>query len=179
MAFLARILLCVALAATTAACGNKIGDSCSISSDCATEGGRICDTSSPGGYCTIPGCDLGTCPSESECVQFWSIINVDKTCTGPDDCTVDEVCTVGGYCAARDSEVRFCMLSCSSQSDCRAGYECRDLDRMSAHGGQPVRKEGQTDDQLHGFCAAALPCTQDSQCDLGDHCGLSEERCTN
>src|SRR4051812_9013159 len=98
MAFLARIVsvaLSVALLATTAACGNKIGDSCTLSTDCATEGGRICDTSSPDGYCTVPNCDIGTCPSESTCVQFYSVINVVKHCSVPTDCTIDEVCTVG------------------------------------------------------------------------------------
>jgi len=176
MAFLARILLSVALFATIAACGNKIGDSCTINSDCATEGGRVCDISSPGGYCTIPGCDLGTCPSESTCVQFFSIINVDKTCSTPADCTIDEICTVGGFCAQRDSELRYCMLSCSSVDSCRSGYECRDLERMGLHGGQPVRAEGQSDEDLQAFCAAALPCSSDAQCDLGDHC-TSDQLC--
>jgi hypothetical protein len=182
MAFLARILVLsasVALLAATTACGNKIGDSCSISTDCATEGGRICDVSSPDGYCTIPNCDIGTCPSESTCVQFYSVINVDKHCTTADDCTIDQVCTVGGFCAARDSELRFCMLNCGSQGDCRDGYECRDLSRMGAHGGQPVRAQGQADADLQPFCAAALPCASDTQCDLGDHCDIGNARCTH
>jgi hypothetical protein len=181
MNFVARILLCVALAAATAACGNKIGDSCAVSTDCSADGNRTCDTeqTSPGGYCTIPGCDETSCPSEAACVQFFSIINVDKTCTKPSDCTIDEICTVGGYCAARDSELRFCMLTCDSASDCRDGYECRDLDRMGAHGGQPVPKDGQPKEQWPSFCAAALPCTADAQCDLGDHCDLGESRCVH
>jgi hypothetical protein len=183
MAFL-RILglsAAVALLAATAACGNKIGDSCTISTDCATEGGRICDPapSSPDGYCTIPNCDIGTCPSESTCVQFYSVINLDTHCTTADDCTIDQICTVGGFCAARDSELRFCMLNCSSQGDCRDGYECRDLARMGAHGGQPVRAQGQSDADLHPFCAAALPCTSDTQCDLGDHCNPDTHRCSH
>jgi hypothetical protein len=177
MAFPARILLLVALAAATAACGNKIGDSCSVNTDCATEGGRVCDTKSPGGYCTVPGCDIGTCPSESECVQFYPVINLDRKCQDASECTIDEICTVGGFCASRDSEVRFCMLSCSSQGDCRDGYECRDLDRMGAHGGQPVIEPGQTTADMRPFCAAAVPCTSDSQCDLGDVCDLDEHRC--
>jgi hypothetical protein len=185
MAFLARIRFALAFFASlalllsTAACGNKIGDSCTISTDCATEGGRICDSSSPGGYCTVANCDIGTCPSESTCVQFYSVINVDKQCTKAEDCTIDEVCTVGGFCAARDSELRFCMLKCSDQGDCRDKYECRDAARMGAHGGQPVTEEGQSSTtDLQPFCAPALPCTSDMQCDLGDHCS-SEGRCTH
>ncbi len=179
MAFL-RISLCVALLAMIAACGNKIGDSCAVNTDCSAEGGRVCDANpqSPGGYCTIPGCDLNTCPSESECVQFYSVINLDKRCTRPEDCTLDQICTVGGFCAARDSELRFCMLSCSSHGDCRDGYECRDLSRMGMHGGQPVRAQGQPDEELKPFCAAALPCAKDADCDLGDHCDLGQQRCT-
>ncbi len=177
MGFMTRILLCAALAVVTAACGEKIGDSCSINSDCAPEGGRTCDTASPGGYCTVRGCDIGTCPSESECVQFYSVINVDKSCASPADCTIDEICTLGGVCATRASEVRFCMLACSGHGDCRGSYECRDLDRMGAHGGQPVRAVGETNEELQSFCAAALPCTSDAQCDLGDHCDTASKRC--
>jgi hypothetical protein len=48
---------------------------------------------------------------------------------------------------------------------------------MGAHGGQPVRNPGTPDEDLHPFCAAALPCTSDSQCDLGDHCDIGTSRC--
>jgi hypothetical protein len=172
------LVISVAFAALFAgACGHSIGDSCSISTDCASDGSRICDTTSPSGYCTIQGCDVGTCPDGSECVQFFPVINLDKTCTQPSDCTIDEICTVGGKCAARSSEVRFCMATCSSTGDCRDAYECRDTTRMGAHGGQPVLAQGDTSGKLQPFCAAALPCTRDDQCDLGDHCDLSHQRC--
>jgi hypothetical protein len=69
--------------------------------DCDINGTRICDLASPGGYCTIQGCDVGTCPAgEGSCVQF----------------RADEP-------RLTDS---FCMYSCSSNSDCRTdeGYRC-------------------------------------------------------
>ncbi len=41
------------------------------------------------------------------------------------DCTTDEICLAGGYCALRTQERRFCMKSCEDDSDCRDEYECR------------------------------------------------------
>jgi hypothetical protein len=170
-------LFALAVLSLAAACGSKIGDSCSVASDCAADGTRLCDQTSPGGYCTIPGCDVDTCPEDSECVQFYSVINLSKTCASEAECTIDEVCTVGGLCAPRSSEVRFCMATCGGHGDCRTGYECRDLTRMGMHGGQPVPKDGQSAEDLSPFCAASLPCTTDAQCDLGDTCDTSERRC--
>ena len=58
---LAALLVC-------AGCAREIGDECSLNSDCGTA--RICDTSQPGGYCTISPCRSGDCPSEATCVDF-------------------------------------------------------------------------------------------------------------
>jgi hypothetical protein len=161
-----------------AGCDPKIGDSCGVSTDCSQEGTRICDTTSPGGYCTVAGCDLDTCPDGAICVQYFSVINVTKTCSEQTDCTLDEVCTVGHLCAPLSSEVRFCMTGCSSDGDCRGNYECRTLDRMAAHGGQPVRRLGQADADLSPFCAPAATCSNDDMtCDLGDTCDLVSGRC--
>jgi hypothetical protein len=168
--------LILALAVCASACGAKIGDSCKISSDCSQEGGRLCDELQPDGYCTISGCDVGSCPSEAECVQFFSSVR-DEACKDDHDCTLAEICTVGGYCAERITEVRFCMLRCDGHGDCRDGYECRDLARMGAHGGQPVPREGQLPEDLPKYCAATLPCQDDSDCDLEDRCNTSRRRC--
>jgi hypothetical protein len=166
----------IVLALVASACGSKIGDSCAVGSDCSQEGGRICDRNQPEGYCTIVNCDVGSCPSESECVQFFSSVR-DESCASDNDCNLDELCTVGGYCAQRSTESRFCMLRCGGHGDCRNGYECRDLERMQAHGGQTVARDGQTPEQLPGFCAAALPCENDTDCDLGDRCDTGNRRC--
>ena len=142
-------LLIVTAAALAAGCGSEIGDACISSTDCAQDGTRICDLQSTGGYCTVPACDYGTCPSEAVCVRFFTgtfsnrtcdPVNEDKT---SDMCTPDEVCALDGHCVNRSSEVRYCMRTCGSNSDCRSGYECRDEATMKMDGGEPVPAEDQ------------------------------------
>jgi len=127
-------------------CDSKIGDSCSTNSDCSSTGGRICDTASPGGYCTIEGCSVWGCPSGSRCVSFYPVSALSVPCvpetedaldadSPTDDCTVDEVCLKSGECAPIYLERRLCMKKCSSQDDCRTGYECR---LTGTHGSQRV-----------------------------------------
>jgi hypothetical protein len=41
------------------------------------------------------------------------------------DCAADEVCLSSGLCAPRSTERRYCVKVCSSNGDCRDGYECR------------------------------------------------------
>ncbi len=156
----AALLACLALSAV--ACGNEIGDSCAISTDCSTEGYRICDTNSPGGYCTVIGCDVGTCPEESVCVRFFPGTESNRVCDpvtedrAENNCSADEVCTFGGTCAPRNAEVRFCMKTCEGNGDCRDEYECRNSELMKEHGGEPVPKAGEsTGSNLQRFCAAS------------------------
>ena len=40
-------------------------------------------------------------------------------------CMADEVCLNEGLCARQSTELRYCVKTCSSGDDCRAGYECR------------------------------------------------------
>jgi hypothetical protein len=159
-----RIVFLSLIAALTAACGNQIGDSCFLSTDCDPNGNRICDGSQPDGYCTIVGCDYNTCPSESVCVEFFNGSFANKPCNpqtedfpgGTDDCSFDEVCTLAGQCAPSSSEVRYCEKKCSSDGDCRSQYECRDETKMIEHGGETVLAPGDppgTD--LQAFCAPA------------------------
>ena len=77
-------------------CKPQIGDACTLSTDCSTLGDRLCDTSMPGGYCTVFGCEANQCPSDSLCVEIHP--NSDRF--------------------AR----RFCLAPCGKQSDCRSGY---------------------------------------------------------
>jgi hypothetical protein len=146
-----------------AGCGEEIGDSCSLSSDCSPDGDRICDTSSVGGYCTILGCDFDSCPEESTCVRFFSGTFQNRACVAAtedkgsaptDDCDLDEVCTLEGRCAPRANEIRYCMKTCGSSSDCRDGYECRNEALMMAHGGEPLTAPGSSG-ELPKFCAQA------------------------
>jgi len=162
-----RFVICVAtfvaLAGALTACSKEIGDACIIDSDCDINGTRSCDTSMREGYCTIRGCDFDTCPEEATCVRFFSGGFDNKPCdpTGPNqgsnDCDLDELCGLDGHCVARSSEVRYCMRTCAGDSDCRDGYECRDLDLMIRHGGSPVLAPGNAvDDRSPKFCAPAL-----------------------
>lgn len=95
-----RVALAVALGfALAAGCSPSIGDECGSSVNCDINGTRICDTTSPGGYCTIRGCDVGTCPAdESVCVAFF-----------PDTPRLTDT---------------FCMATCENNADCRDGYAC-------------------------------------------------------
>jgi hypothetical protein len=153
MSRLALLLLVL----SAAACGKEIGDKCIISTDCSPNGDRQCDSSSKEGYCTIQGCDVGTCPEEAVCVRFFTGNFANLPCdpdtedAGTNDCTLDELCSLAGHCVPRSSEVRFCMRVCESGDDCRDGYECRDLELMRVHGGEPVLKAG--DDSVPNFCA--------------------------
>ena len=152
----------LALLLVAGACGTEIGDECDVSSDCSSDGDRLCDVTSPGGYCTIVGCGYDTCPSEATCVRFFPASTVNLPCD-PDtegdttrDCTADEVCTLAGTCAPRQAEARFCMRRCSDPSDCRDGYECRDRELMAAHGGEPVPPPGERlPSEPQGFCAVS------------------------
>jgi hypothetical protein len=42
------------------------------------------------------------------------------------NCTADQVCLDVGICAERTYEQRECAKVCSSNSDCRGGYDCRE-----------------------------------------------------
>jgi hypothetical protein len=169
-----------------AACGHKIGDSCSVSSDCSSDGTRVCDVFSPGGSCTIQGCDFSTCPEDSVCVRFFPSVFGGKSCTGATECSSDEVCTVGNYdpnvpmgmqCAPRSLEQRFCMATCDGDGDCREQYECRDERKKRTHGGEPVPNPETGEANETKFCAARRPCIVATDCDDGDVCDLRSRIC--
>jgi hypothetical protein len=161
-----RWYLVIALAAAAmaaAGCGKEIGDSCTLPQDCSPDGDRICDNFQPEGYCTIQGCDFDTCPGEAVCIRFFTGSFTNKACEHAtedittDVCSIDEVCALEGHCVPRSAEVRFCMKTCGDTTDCRTFYECRDLELMRLHGGEPVLPPDQTIEGLGndvpGFCA--------------------------
>lgn len=141
-----------------AGCGKEIGDECVIASDCDPNGTRQCDSSSVGGYCTVQGCDFDTCPEEAACIRFFTG-HFENRCCAEDcadrvSCSLDELCSLEGHCVPRQSEVRYCMRRCDSNDDCRDGYECRDLELMRLHGGEPVLSPGTPiDASAPKFCA--------------------------
>jgi hypothetical protein len=108
----ADVLLLAALGASLA-CQPEIGDECSNASDCSVQEQRTCDTTYPGGYCTVLGCDANTCPEEAACVAFQSVLSVAPECAS--------------YQARPRLQRTVCMKTCSGNGDCRGGYECVDL----------------------------------------------------
>lgn len=93
------LLACAALVG----CADEIGDDCETALDCSQSGSRACDRTQPGGYCTIRGCERGSCPEEAVCVKF-----------RPE---------------AERLAVTYCMYSCGDDGDCRSdeGYQCTSM----------------------------------------------------
>lgn len=126
-------------------CRAKIGDACRRSTDCSLQGERICDLSNRingQGECIIEGCGRDSCPAEGACVKvygsdFLSVscdperedrATVDETnATLPprNDCAPHETCLLEGLCADEVSARTSCRAKCSSNRDCRGGYECK------------------------------------------------------
>ena len=99
-----------ALSFSAVGCTPNIGDKCALSTDCSIRGDRLCDTSQPGGYCTIFNCRTDSCPDKAACVLFQAGV---QGC-GYDDRTFSRTGRT------------FCMAQCHSDSDCRDGYMCTD-----------------------------------------------------
>jgi hypothetical protein len=120
------LLLLVAVTAV-AGCRREIGDECVTAVDCQPNGSRQCDSSQPGGYCTIQGCDERSCPEEAACMRYFPAQYLTVPCdpTAPADCAADEICLDEGLCARLSTELRYCVKRCESADDCREGYECR------------------------------------------------------
>ena len=84
-------------------CTPKIGAACELSTDCSSQGDRVCDTSEPNGYCTVENCKANECPDEAACVDFKPAV------TG---------CSYSDRTPSRIA-VAFCMIQCHTDSDCR------------------------------------------------------------
>ncbi|MEB2313433.1 MAG: hypothetical protein OZ921_21305 [Sorangiineae bacterium] len=116
------------VAASALGCSPKIGDACSTSTDCSAMGDRLCDTTQPGGYCTIFNCEPGTCPGDAVCVAFRTESSPAAGCRDPQ----------GSSRFART----FCMANCVSDDDCRSGYVCEELNRAGNPWGAAVVERG-------------------------------------
>ena len=94
-----------------------------------------------GGYCTIQGCDFDTCPSEAECVRFFTGQFDNQHCDPTMPRTATERLLARRAVQARrplraaQLGVRYCMRKCSSDGDCRDGYECRKSRRRARRHG--------------------------------------------
>lgn len=122
-------------------CARKIGDKCSISTDCSVNGDRICDTAQPGGYCTVQGCDPDSCPDGAVCVEW----------------RFEPSRTTSTYCMER------CRGGCS-----RGGYECvaDDDPRLESGGTSLARVTDLGGRRDAKFCAAVAGVTAASSMSL-------------
>jgi hypothetical protein len=162
MASIRLILVLFVGGLALSACGHQIGDSCSVNTDCSTAGDRFCDTSAPGGYCTVEGCDETNCPSDSVCIRFFT-----QVLSEPCQCRRDGIITQGscqtGYrcvcdapgdtaahCAPDSSERRWCQKTCSDDSDCRGNYQCRSTGTLGA---ESVPTLDMLSGKVEKFCA--------------------------
>jgi len=151
-------------------CKDKIGDACDFNVDCSSKGDRLCDLSSPGGYCTIENCNAESCPGGSACIAFYPVAFLNHPCdpdredtvacvppTDPDEpdwcnqCTPDERCIQSGFCASKASARRWCMKTCKKRKDCRDAYECRTTGVEGAEKVLPVDEP--PSDETARFCA--------------------------
>ena len=113
----------------------------------------------------MQGCRIGSCPEEAACIRFFPSAflsvpcdpgredAVDPLVVATDDCTADEICLAGGYCALRTQERRFCMKRCESGDDCRDGYECR---KTGTRGAEAVPDPDRPGVRVLRFCAQKL-----------------------
>jgi hypothetical protein len=126
-AALFRLLACAWLLASVG-CAPQIGRDCRNSLDCSAQGSRLCDRTQPGGYCTIMGCEQGTCPGEAVCVKFRP--------------------------QQERLAVTYCMAKCETRGDCRddEGYYCT----LSKDFGQSAEAETLGDPNQR-FCAILAP----------------------
>jgi len=103
----------VLAAASAVGCAPAIGDECETALDCSSQGSRQCDRTQPHGYCTIVGCERGTCPEDSICVKFRpGLERIAATycmakCEHNDDCRDDEgyTCLTQAEFAGGEAEV--------------------------------------------------------------------------
>src|SRR5690349_20983358 len=94
-------------------CAPEIGDACETALDCSSQASRECDRTQPAGYCTIRGCEPGTCPDESVCIKFH-----------PGQAQPGEESDLSSQ--PERLATTYCMAKCSSNGDCRTGddYHC-------------------------------------------------------
>ena len=151
-----RILFALSLG--TMGCSAKIGDKCTIGTDCSQTGSRACDTSLPDGYCTIFNCEPDSCPSESACIGFVTAPSTLMACAS----------------TYENREIRrFCMRGCSSTSECRAGYECVDLAQPNNPWGATLDDINQSNAKVRILPFNSLPAIKNSDA-KSDYCSAAE-----
>jgi len=134
-------------------CKPSIGSGCTLSTDCSTQGDRVCDTAQPDGYCTVLNCTDNSCPNSAACVDFQVSV---------------PGCAYSDYDAPARTSLVMCMKQCNEDSNCRQsdGYVCANPR------GAPWYAAILDDNQNQSVCIAAFSSTGPSPSDTGV-CALS------
>lgn len=142
------LLISAFIALACNACAPEIGDECETDLDCSAQGSRPCDRTQTGGYCTIAGCEQGTCPEEAVCVKFRP--------------TVERQAST------------FCMLRCGSDGDCRSseGYRCFAAEDFGSQCAMDEVEATVLDGDSKKFCALEITSVPDAGAPL--MCGEPE-----
>ncbi len=132
-------------------CSADIGASCSTSINCSQMGDRVCDTSMPGGYCTVFSCEPDTCPTEAACIAFRQLPSAVLGCQDPNDTRMMRT---------------FCMFRCKKNSDCRTDYICADVNVANNPWGATLADQANTDGRVCMVPGAApqVPDQPDGYC---------------
>ena len=133
-------ILAAALLGVASGCSPDIGASCTTSINCSQMGDRVCDTSMPGGYCTVFSCEPDTCPTEAACIAFHQWPSAVTACEDPTDTRMIRT---------------FCMVKCSDNGDCRTGYVCADLNAAGNPWGASLADHANQDGRVCIVPAAA------------------------
>ncbi|MCG8555712.1 MAG: hypothetical protein MJD61_10565 [Proteobacteria bacterium] len=115
------------------ACSSEIGDSCQGDLDCDVQANRRCVRNWPGGYCSVQGCEPGSCKAydDSVCVTFrpwrprlqstWCL----KRCKSDNDCRDEYICAtrqsdrtyLSGAADTHEHDGRFCTYDPSALAE--------------------------------------------------------------
>jgi hypothetical protein len=93
-------------------CTPRIGDKCTLNTDCSIQGTLVCDNSQPNGYCTFFNCGPDSCQNKAACVMLNASI---------------PGCPYNDYDSPPRTGRTMCLAQCQQDSDCRTsdGYVCR------------------------------------------------------
>ena len=128
-------------------CKPEIGDECTVSTDCSAAGERLCDTTQPGGYCTIFNCEPGTCPEEAICISYGSMLSTVPACRDRN--------------RRSRYEETYCVAKCEEDDDCRGGYACIDMGNPNNAGGVVVVEHGTVDSRVCVVPYSGMPIPPD------------------
>ncbi|MGM0578544.1 MAG: hypothetical protein ACQEXJ_22660 [Myxococcota bacterium] len=143
------------------------GETCDTAVDC--EGGASCLGAMPGGYCAALGCDAGSCPQGTDCVDFGDHPTCLRLCQDDEDCGGEEGAerSCGVLKAVDGDKVGACISGTQGQpigAQCTNDFECQ---------------SGTCQILGKGFCTQSnepcFPDTEDLDCLEGGFCQVTSE----